>query len=43
MPELGQTFAELGVGTKSDLSHGARAMRAMRPRLLAYLQQLAEQ
>jgi XTP/dITP diphosphohydrolase len=43
MPELGQTFAELGVGTKSDLSHRARAMRAMRPRLLAYLQQLAEQ
>jgi XTP/dITP diphosphohydrolase len=37
-PELGQTFAELGVGTKGDLSHRARAMRAMRPRLLAYLQ-----
>jgi len=38
-PELGQTFAELGVGTKGDLSHRARAMRAIRPRLLAYLQQ----
>lgn len=41
-PELGQTFAEAGVGPKSDLSHRARAMRAMRPRLLAYLQPLAE-
>ena len=27
-PELGRTFAELGVGTKGDLSHRARAMRA---------------
>ena len=43
LPELGRTFAELGVGTKSDLSHRARAMRAIRPRLVAYLQQLAEQ
>ena len=42
-PELGATFAEAGVGTKSELSHRARAMRAMRPQLLAYLQQLAEQ
>lgn len=40
-PELGQTFAEAGVGPKSDLSHRARAMRAMQPRLLAYLEQLA--
>jgi len=38
-PELGQTFAEAGVGPKSDLSHRARAMKAMKPRLLAYLQQ----
>ena len=37
-PALGQTFAELGVGTKSDLSHRARAMRELRPRLIAYLQ-----
>ena len=36
-PELGQTFAELGIGTKGDLSHRARAMRAIKPRLLAYL------
>jgi XTP/dITP diphosphohydrolase len=36
-PELGQTFAELGVGTKGDLSHRARAMRAIEPKLLAYL------
>ena len=42
-PELGKTFAELGVGTKGDLSHRARAMRAIKPRMLAYLQQLAEQ
>lgn len=38
LPELGQTFAELGVGPKGDLSHRARAMRAIKPRLLAYLQ-----
>ena len=42
-PELGMTFAEAGVGPKSDLSHRARAMKAMKPRLLAYLQQLAQQ
>jgi XTP/dITP diphosphohydrolase len=42
-PELGMTFAEAGVGTKSELSHRARAMQAMRPQLLAYLQQLADQ
>jgi XTP/dITP diphosphohydrolase len=42
-PELGQTFAEAGVGSKSELSHRARAMRAMRPQLLAYLQQRSEQ
>ncbi|MGE0870095.1 MAG: non-canonical purine NTP pyrophosphatase [Kofleriaceae bacterium] len=41
VPELGQTFAELGVGTKGERSHRARAMRAIRPELLAYLQQLA--
>ncbi len=35
-PELGQTFAELGVGPKNDLSHRARAMRAMRPQILTY-------
>jgi XTP/dITP diphosphohydrolase len=37
-PELGMTFAEAGVGPKSDLSHRARAMKAIKPRLLAYLQ-----
>ncbi len=36
-PELGQTFAELGIGTKGDLSHRARAMREIKPKLLAYL------
>jgi len=36
VPELGQTFAELGVGTKNERSHRARAMRAMRPLLLQY-------
>ncbi len=40
VPELGQTFAEAGVGTKGELSHRARAMRDIRPRLLAYLAQL---
>ena len=35
VPELGQTFAELGVGTKNDRSHRARAMRAMKPQLVA--------
>ena len=39
VPALGQTFAELGVGTKGELSHRARAMQAIRPRLLAYLEQ----
>jgi len=42
-PELGMTFAEAGVGSKSELSHRARAMRAIKPQLVAYLQQLAEQ
>jgi XTP/dITP diphosphohydrolase len=42
-PELGMTFAEAGIGPKSELSHRARAMRAMKPQLLAYLQQLTEQ
>jgi XTP/dITP diphosphohydrolase len=42
-PELGRTFAEAGVGTKSELSHRARAMRVMRPQLLAYLQQANDQ
>lgn len=35
-PELGQTFAEAGVGPKGQLSHRARAMRAMLPQLLRY-------
>jgi XTP/dITP diphosphohydrolase len=42
LPALGRTFAELGVGTKSDLSHRAQAMRAIKPRLVAYLQQIGE-
>jgi XTP/dITP diphosphohydrolase len=37
VPELGATFAELGVGTKNDRSHRARAMRLMRPRLVEVL------
>src|SRR5207248_4001765 len=36
-PELGMTFAEAGIGPKSELSHRARAMRAMAPRLRDYL------
>ena len=34
------TFAEAGVGPKSDLSHRARAMRAIKQRLLDYLKTL---
>ena len=36
-PALDQTFAELGIGTKGDLSHRARAMREIEPKLVAYL------
>ena len=36
VPDLGQTFAELGVGTKNDRSHRAAAMRQIRPKLLEY-------
>ncbi|MEO7093782.1 MAG: RdgB/HAM1 family non-canonical purine NTP pyrophosphatase [Polyangiales bacterium] len=36
-PELGQTFAEAGVGPKGHLSHRARAMRTIAPRLREYL------
>jgi XTP/dITP diphosphohydrolase len=39
-PELGMTFAEAGTGTKRQLSHRARAMAAMRPRLLEYLRRV---
>jgi len=42
VPSLGQTFAELGIGIKGELSHRARAMQAIKPQLLAYLQQLAD-
>ena len=35
--ELGATFAELGVGTKNQQSHRARAMKALYPRLVDYL------
>ena len=37
VPSSAQTFAELGVGTKGDLSHRARAMAKLAPRLRAYL------
>lgn len=40
-PQLGKTFAELGVGTKGDLSHRARAMQAIQPALVAYLARAA--
>ncbi len=36
-PEIGQTFAEAGVGPKGHVSHRARAMQALAPRLRAYL------
>ena len=35
-PELGCTFAEAGSGSKNQLSHRARAMKAMKPRILDY-------
>jgi XTP/dITP diphosphohydrolase len=38
VPELGRTFGELSLGDKRELSHRGRAMRAIKPRLLAYLQ-----
>jgi len=40
VPALGKTFGELGVGTKGELSHRARAMQAIKPSLLEYLRQL---
>ncbi len=36
-PELGQTFAEAGIGPKGQLSHRARAFAALFPHLRAYL------
>lgn len=36
-PELGQTFAEAGVGPKGHVSHRARAFAALRPLLQDYL------
>lgn len=35
-PELGCTFAEAGVGPKNQLSHRARAMAEMLPKLIDY-------
>ncbi len=38
VPELGKTYAELGSGTKNDLSHRARAMKAIKPKIVGYFQ-----
>jgi XTP/dITP diphosphohydrolase len=38
VPELGATFGELGIGTKKQRSHRARAIRALLPELCAYFQ-----
>ncbi|MCP4447393.1 MAG: XTP/dITP diphosphatase [Myxococcales bacterium] len=35
-PELGQTFAEAGVGSKNQLSHRAQAMKLLLPELKHY-------
>lgn len=35
-PELGKTFAEAGVGSKNQLSHRARAMQELLPKLKHY-------
>jgi len=37
LPEHGQTMAELSPAQKNEVSHRARAMRAIKPRLLEYL------
>ena len=42
LPDRGQTMAELGAELKGELSHRARAMQAIKPRLLAYLASLAD-
>jgi XTP/dITP diphosphohydrolase len=42
VPELGQTFGELSIATKGEMSHRARAMQAIKSRLLAYLRQLGD-
>jgi XTP/dITP diphosphohydrolase len=36
VPELDSTFAELGIGTKNERSHRARAMAQMLPKLIEY-------
>ncbi len=36
VPELGSTFAELGIGTKNERSHRARAMAELLPKLIQY-------
>lgn len=36
VPELQSTFAELGIGTKNERSHRARAMAEMLPKLIEY-------
>ncbi len=40
LPDRDQTMAELGPELKGQLSHRARAMQAIKPRLLAYLTEL---
>jgi XTP/dITP diphosphohydrolase len=37
-PELGASFAQIGVGKKNDLSHRARAMKLMKDKLKDYFQ-----
>jgi XTP/dITP diphosphohydrolase len=41
LPDQDQTMAELAPEEKNELSHRAKAMRAIKPRLLAYLTGLA--
>lgn len=38
LPDLGRTFAELDSSIKAERGHRGRAMAALRPRLLEYLQ-----
>jgi XTP/dITP diphosphohydrolase len=41
LPDQGQTMAELAPEVKNEISHRAKAMRAIKPRLIAYLAGLA--
>ncbi len=43
VPQLGATFAELGIGSKKQLSHRAQALKKLKPWLLEYLKDRTNQ